>query len=176
MKKMKRSTGIFLSLAIILSLAMLPKLDSLKSIETNSNKQQNIVEIAVSDGRFTTLVAALKAADLVDTLQGKGPFTVFAPTDDAFKKLPAGTVESLLKPENKDTLKDILLYHVAANNLKASDVVKLNGKEIELANGKKALIKVKDGEVFINDSKVVITDIIAKNGIIHVIDTVLIPK
>lgn len=138
-------------------------------------QQQTIVEIASGDERFEILVAALQAAGLVDTLQGEGPFTVFAPTNDAFGKLPAGTVETLLQPENKDQLVDILTYHVFADALTAKEVIKLDGKEIKMVNGKTAKIKVEDGSVFINDAKVVITDIKAKNGIIHVIDLVLIP-
>lgn len=140
-----------------------------------NKKEQDIVDIAVNDSRFTTLVEGLKAAGLVDTLKGEGPFTVFAPTNDAFEKLPDGTLEELLKAENKDKLTDILLYHVAKGKFDAKEVSNMDGKQITLANGKRANISVKDGEVFINDSKVIITDIMAKNGIIHVIDTVLLP-
>jgi len=140
-----------------------------------NKKEQDIVDIAVNDSRFTTLVQGLKAAGLVDTLKGEGPFTVFAPTNDAFEKLPDGTLEELLKAENKDKLTDILLYHVAKGKFDAKEVSNMDGKQITLANGKTANISVKDGEVFINDSKVIITDIMAKNGIIHVIDTVLLP-
>lgn len=140
-----------------------------------NKKEQDIVNIAVNDSRFTTLVEGLKAAGLVDTLKGEGPFTVFAPTNDAFEKLPDGTLEELLKAENKDKLTDILLYHVAKGKFDAKEVSNMDGKQITLANGKTANISVKDGEVFINDSKVIITDIMAKNGIIHVIDTVLLP-
>jgi len=140
-----------------------------------NKKEQDIVDIAVNDSRFTTLVEGLKAAGLVDTLKGEGPFTVFAPTNDAFEKLPDGTLEELLKAENKDKLTDILLYHVAKGKFDAKEVSNMDGKQITLANGKTANISVKDGEVFINDSKVIITDIMAKNGIIHVIDTVLLP-
>ena len=140
-----------------------------------NKKEQDIVDIAVNDSRFTTLVEGLKAAGLVDTLKGEGPFTVFAPTNDAFEKLPEGTLEELLKAENKDKLNDILLYHVAKGKFDAKEVSNMDGKQITLANGKTANISVKDGEVFINDAKVIITDIMAKNGIIHVIDTVLLP-
>lgn len=140
-----------------------------------NKKEQDIVDIAVNDSRFTTLVEGLKAAGLVDTLKGEGPFTVFAPTNDAFEKLPDGTLEELLKAENKDKLTDILLYHVAKGKFDAKEVSNMDGKQITLANGKTANISVKDGDVFINDSKVIITDIMAKNGIIHVIDTVLLP-
>ena len=134
----------------------------------------DIVDTAIEDGRFTTLVAALQAADLVDTLRGEGPFTVFAPTDDAFAKLPAGTVESLLLPENKQKLSDILLYHVVAGKVMAADVVTLT--EAETVLGQKVTITVKDGKVFINDSEVIIADIVTSNGVIHVIDAVLLPK
>ena len=137
----------------------------------------DIVDTAVADGRFTTLVAAVQAAGLVDTLKGEGPFTVFAPTDDAFAKLPAGTVEDLLKPENLETLKNILLYHVVSGKVMASDVVTLDGKSADTALADNALnITVSDGKVFLNDNvEVIITDIETANGVIHVIDTVLLP-
>ncbi|WP_322791347.1 fasciclin domain-containing protein [Bellilinea sp.] len=140
---------------------------------TNTPAPQTIVDIAVADGRFTTLVTAVQAAGLVDTLAGEGPFTVFAPTDDAFAKLPAGTLEELLKPENKQQLTDILLYHVVAGKVMAADVVNLS--EAETALGEKVTIKVEDGKVFVNDAQVIITDIEASNGVIHVIDTVILP-
>jgi uncharacterized surface protein with fasciclin (FAS1) repeats len=136
-----------------------------------SMTEKDIVDIAVEDGRFTTLVAALQAAGLVETLQGEGPFTVFAPTDDAFAKLPAGTVEALLN--DIPTLQQILLYHVAAGKLDSHKVVER--KRIETVQGEKIEVMVKDGKVFLNDAQVIITDIKASNGIIHVIDTVLIP-
>jgi transforming growth factor-beta-induced protein len=135
--------------------------------------KDDIVDTAVADGRFTTLAAALGAADLIETLKGEGPFTVFAPTDDAFAKLPAGTVESLLLPENKQTLIDILLYHVVAGKVMAADVVTLT--EAETVLGQNVTITVKDGKVYINDSEVIITDIVTSNGVIHVIDAVLLP-
>lgn len=137
---------------------------------------QDIVEIASGDKQFETLVAALQAAGLVDALKGDGPFTVFAPTNDAFNKLPKGTVEQLLKPENKDRLVDLLTYHVYPGKLVASDLMKLNGKEIKMLNGKPAKIKVKNGSVFIDGAKVTTPDVMAKNGVIHVIDTVMIPN
>jgi len=135
--------------------------------------KDDIVDTAVADGRFTTLAAALGAADLIETLKGEGPFTVFAPTDDAFAKLPAGTVESLLLPENKQTLIDILLYHVVAGKVMAADVVTLT--EAETVLGQNVTIKVENGKVYINDSEVIITDIVTSNGVIHVIDAVLLP-
>jgi len=135
--------------------------------------KDDIVDTAVADGRFTTLAAALGAAELIETLKGEGPFTVFAPTDDAFAKLPAGTVESLLLPENKQQLIDILLYHVVAGKVMAEDVVTLT--EAETVLGQNVSIKVENGKVYINDSEVIITDIVTSNGVIHVIDTVLLP-
>lgn len=133
----------------------------------------DIVDTAVSAGSFKTLVAAAKAGGLVDALKGDGPLTVFAPTDDAFAKLPEGTVESLLKPENKDKLVAILKYHVVAGKVMAADVVKLDSADT-LA-GKKVQIKVADGKVLVNKSNVVKTDIVCDNGVIHVIDAVLLP-
>ena len=133
--------------------------------------KSDIVEAATSDGRFKTLLTAATAAGLVDTLKGKGPFTVFAPTDDAFAKLPKGTVEALLK--DIPTLKNILLYHVVAGAVKAEDVVKLTSAET--VAGKSVTIKVEGKTVMVNDSKVIITDIMTSNGVIHVIDAVLIP-
>lgn len=133
---------------------------------------KTVAELAVADGRFTTLVAALDAAKLVDTLNGEGPFTVFAPTDEAFKKLPAGTIDALLK--DIPQLTNILLYHVVAGKVMAEDVVKLT--EAPTVQGQKVTVKVDGGKVFINDAQVIITDIVTANGVIHVIDTVLLPK
>ncbi|MBK6461038.1 MAG: fasciclin domain-containing protein [Myxococcales bacterium] len=132
----------------------------------------NIVDTAVGAGSFKTLAAALTAAGLVDTLKGPGPFTVFAPTDEAFAKLPAGTVEALLKPENKAALTSILTYHVVSGNVKAADVTKL--AYAETIQGGDLRIKVSGSDVLINDTiKVVKTDILASNGVIHVLDAVL---
>jgi transforming growth factor-beta-induced protein len=132
---------------------------------------KDIVDTAVADGRFKTLATALTAAGLVDTLKGKGPFTVFAPTDEAFAKLPAGTLETLLA--NKDQLTAILTYHVVAGQVMAADVVKLTSANT--VNGKPVTIKVQDGKVYVNDAQVIITDILTSNGVIHVIDKVLLP-
>ena len=137
---------------------------------TGSGKS-DIVDTAIADGRFKTLVTALGAAELVDTLRGEGPFTVFAPTDAAFEALPEGTVENLLG--NIPALKEILLYHVVAGNVTSSEVVELESAATVL--GKDLWIKVEDGSVMINDSKVIIADIETSNGVIHVIDAVLIP-
>jgi transforming growth factor-beta-induced protein len=141
-----------------------------------TSKPKDIVDTAVADGRFKTLVAAVQAAGLVDTLKGKGPFTVFAPTDDAFAKLPAGTVDALLKDLPK--LKDTLLYHVVPGKVMAADVLKLDGKMVDTAlMDQQVKITVKDGKVYLNDNvQVIITDVETSNGVIHVIDTVLLPK
>ena len=133
----------------------------------------DIVDTAVAGG-FDTLVAAVKAAGLVDTLKGPGPFTVFAPTDAAFAKLPAGTVESLLKPENKAKLQSILTYHVVAGEVKAAEVVKLHSAKT--VQGQDLTIKTVNGAVMVNDAHVTKADIVASNGVIHVVDTVLLPK
>ena len=138
-----------------------------------SNKK-DIVDTAVAAGSFNTLATALKAADLVDTLKGDGPFTVFAPTDEAFAKLPEGTVESLLKPENKDKLTAILTYHVVAGKVYAKQVVDLNSATT--VEGSDIAIEVNDGKVVLDsNSTVTKTDIKTSNGVIHVIDTVLMP-
>jgi len=134
---------------------------------------KTIVDTAVAAGQFKTLATALQAAGLVDTLKGRGPFTVFAPTDAAFAKLPAGTVEMLLKPENKAKLAAILTYHVVPGRVMAADVVKLS--EAKTVNGKMVLIKATGGIVKVNGAEVISTDIVASNGVIHVIDTVILP-
>lgn len=133
---------------------------------------QDIVETAVAAGSFKTLVAAVQAAGLVETLKGKGPFTVFAPTDEAFAKLPAGTVEALLKDKAKLTA--ILTYHVVAGDVKAAQAMKLNAAKT--VNGQSLTIQVRDGSVMIDNARVVKADIAASNGTIHVIDTVVLPK
>jgi len=135
-------------------------------------EMKDIVQTAVADGRFTTLVAAVQAADLASTLSGPGPFTVFAPTDDAFKKLPEGTVETLLK-DPKGQLSQILLYHVVPGKLMAADVVKQTN--LTTAQGKQLTVKVENQTVMVDGAKIVITDIETKNGVIHVIDAVMIP-
>src|SRR5579872_2336683 len=140
---------------------------------------KNIVENAVNSQDHTTLVAAVKAAGLVDTLEGTGPFTVFAPTNEAFDKLPAGTVDTLLKPENKDQLVKILTYHVVAGKVSSSDLVKLikegNGKaELKTVEGGKLTASINDGKVILSDEKggtatVTIADVFQSNGVIHVV-------
>lgn len=137
-------------------------------------KSKDIVDTAVGAGQFNTLAAALEAADLIGTLKGDGPFTVFAPTDEAFAKLPEGTVENLLKPENRDQLTAILTYHVVAGKVYAADVVKLDSATT--VNGSDVMIAVNDGSVRVDNANVIKTDIGASNGVIHVIDTVILPN
>lgn len=140
----------------------------------NMVASKNIVENAAGSSDHTTLVAAVKAADLAETLSGAGPFTVFAPTNAAFDKLPAGTVEGLLKPESKGDLTSILTYHVVPGALKASDLT--DGQKLKTVNGKELMVSVKDGAVMINGAKVTIADVISSNGVTHVIEEVLVPK
>ncbi len=152
----------------VINRVLLPPAAPAEEPEVQSN---TIVDLAVADGRFTTLVAALTAADLVDTLSGAGPFTVFAPTDDAFAALPEGTVEALLN--DIPALTDILLYHVVSGEVLAADVVTVTSATTVL--GQDVTVRVENGNVFINDSQVIITDIVGENGVIHVIDAVLLP-
>lgn len=133
-----------------------------------------IVQVAVEAGSFKTLVTALTAAGLVETLEGPGPFTVFAPTDAAFARLPAGTVESLLA--NHEKLASILTYHVVPGKTMAGDIVKANGATPTTVNGQPLEIVVRDGKVYVDGAEVVTADIAASNGVIHVIDAVLLPK
>ena len=133
-----------------------------------------VVDLAVADSRFTTLASALQSAGLVETLRGAGPFTVFAPTNDAFAKLPAGTLEDLLKPENKAKLASILTYHVVSGKVLAADAVKLD--KATTVNGADADINVAGSTVTIDGSKITATDVAASNGVIHVIDTVMLPE
>jgi uncharacterized surface protein with fasciclin (FAS1) repeats len=139
----------------------------------NTTASKDIVDTAVKAGAFKTLVAAVKAAGLVETLKGKGPFTVFAPTDAAFAKLPEGTIASLLKPENKGKLAKILTYHVVPGKVMAKDV---KTSMVKTANGSKVSITVSDKGVKVDNAKVVKTDVVASNGVIHVIDAVILPK
>jgi uncharacterized surface protein with fasciclin (FAS1) repeats len=136
--------------------------------------EKDIVTTATEAGSFKTLVAAVEAAGLVETLKGKGPFTVFAPTDDAFAQLPDGTVESLLKPENKGRLVSVLTYHVVPGEVKAAEVVKLNAAAT--VNGQRVDIRAADGKVLVDQANVVKTDIHCSNGVIHVIDQVILPS
>ena len=141
--------------------------------DTATTAVADIVDTAVA-GKFNTLVAAVKAAGLVETLKGDGPFTVFAPTDEAFAKLPKGTLDDLLKPENKTKLQNILKYHVVSGKVMAADVVKLDtAKTVE---GQNVTIKATGGQVMVDSANVTKTDIVASNGVIHVIDAVILPK
>lgn len=134
----------------------------------------DIVDLAVGAGSFNTLAAALTAADLVDTLKGEGPFTVFAPTDEAFAALPEGTLESLLKPENRDQLVAILTYHVVPGKVKAAQVITLDNATT--VNGQDVRIQVDNKGVMVDNARVIKTDLLASNGVIHVIDSVILPQ
>jgi len=133
----------------------------------------NIVQTAIANGSFETLVAAVTVAELVDTLNGEGPFTVFAPVDAAFAALPEGTVATLILPENKEKLQSILTYHVVAGKVLSSDLS--DGMEATTVNGASLTIRLEDGKVFVNDAEVVIADVLTDNGVVHAINTVLIP-
>lgn len=156
-----------------LSLLLIAAVATTVSLSSRAADNKDIVDIAAGNDSFTTLVAAVKAAGLVDTLKGDGPFTVFAPTNEAFAKLPEGTVESLLKPENKDKLVSILTYHVVPAKVMAKDVA---AGEVATVNGQKAEVSVADGKVAIDGANVTATDIVGSNGVIHVIDTVILPS
>ena len=143
------------------------------AMAASHEKNNDIVDIAIGAGSFKTLVTALKAAGLVETLKGPGPFTVFAPTDEAFAKLPAGTVENLLKPENREKLVAILKYHVVPGKVMAADVKTMEAKT---AQGQSLKLKVSDDGVTVDNAKVLKTDLMAANGVIHVIDTVIMPN
>jgi len=160
---MKKVFGFLFVLVVVMSMALVPAF---------SAQDKDIVDTAVG-ASFNTLVAAVKAAGLVETLKGPGPFTVFAPTDEAFAKLPKGTLDDLLKPENKAKLASILTYHVVAGKVMAADVVKL--KKAKTVQGSEVKITVKDGKVMVDKANVVKTDVTASNGVIHVIDAVIMP-
>jgi len=144
------------------------------STQIAAKAQKDIVDTAVAAGSFNTLAKALTAAGLVETLKGAGPFTVFAPTDEAFAKLPAGTVESLLKPENKEKLRRLLTYHVVSGKVSAADAMKV--KSAQAVSGDTITVATKGGTVMVDGAKVVKADIAASNGVIHVIDSVIMPK
>jgi uncharacterized surface protein with fasciclin (FAS1) repeats len=142
-----------------------------------TTSKKDIVDTALAAGSFSTLAAALGAADLIDTLKGEGPFTVFAPTDEAFAKLPEGTVDDLLKPENKEKLAGILTYHVlSGQKVMASSVLTMDGKKVATVNGASVVISVDGATVKVDDATVVTTDVDASNGVIHIIDSVMMPK
>jgi uncharacterized surface protein with fasciclin (FAS1) repeats len=169
-KEHQMSKSLIAALAAVTMIA--PTASAQMAKHAEKAPSMDIVETAVAAGSFKTLAAALGAADLIDALKGEGPFTVFAPTDEAFAKLPAGTVEALLKDKKK--LAAILTYHVVSGKVAAADVVKLSSAKT--LNGQSVTIKVKDGKVMLNNANVVKTDIMASNGIIHVIDTVILPE
>jgi uncharacterized surface protein with fasciclin (FAS1) repeats len=164
MKNFKSAMG-----AMVLGLGLLLA----GSARAEYTPEKDIVDTAVSAGSFSTLVAAVKAAGLVEALKGEGPLTVFAPTDDAFAKLPAGTVENLLKPENRDKLIAILTYHVVPGRVTAAQVVGLSSAKT--ANGRDLTINASDGKVMVDNANVIKTDIMTSNGVIHVIDAVVLP-
>ena len=155
------------------TLAALVLATAVQAGPASAKQSGDIVAVATDAGDFNTLIAAVQAAGLVDTLKGPGPFTVFAPTDAAFAKLPAGTVEELLKPENKQKLAAILTYHVIAGKVMAADVQTMQAKTV---NGQELKISVGQGGVMVNNAHVVATDVAASNGVIHVIDTVVLPQ
>lgn len=152
----------------VITSSFVPKSDSVHEIDAD------IVDLAESTDFLSTLVAAVKAGDLVDVLKGDGPFTVFAPTNDAFAALPAGTLETLLKPENKDQLVAILTYHVVAGKILSTDLK--NGQKATTVQGGEITVTLKDGKAMINDATVTAADIMADNGVVHVIDKVILPK
>lgn len=162
------------TLPLLFLIAVIFTLGSVYAHSEQSGESGNdIVVTAVEAGSFNTLAAALEAAGLVETLKGDGPFTVFAPTDEAFAKLPDGTVEMLLKPENKDKLVAILTYHVVPGKLPAAEVVKIDS--VKSVNGAVIPINTKDGVVMVDNATVIKPDVMASNGVIHVIDAVILP-
>jgi len=165
---------LYMSRSVITSSLIVMLITAVLICTSFAGGQKDIVDTAVAAGGFTTLATALTEADLVETLKGEGPFTVFAPTDEAFAKLPAGTLNDLLKPENKAKLQGILTYHVVPGKVMAADVVKL--KSAKTVNGQSITIKVTDGTVMVDNAKVTKTDIMCSNGVIHVIDTVILPQ
>ena len=162
------------AVAAVAALFTLPALASAQQTPSGTAPSKTIAQVAAEAGNFKTLVAALEAAGLVGTLQGAGPFTVFAPTDAAFAKLPPGTVESLLGDREK--LASILTYHVVSGKVMAADIVKANGAAPATVNGQPLDVRVRDGKVLVNGAQVTTADVGASNGVIHVIDTVLLPK
>lgn len=162
-----------LTAALTLLVATSASAQMMESKASTANSPKTIVDVAVEAGSFTTLVSALKAADLVGALQGKGPFTVFAPTDAAFAKLPAGTLDALLKDPKR--LAAILTYHVVSGELRAADLIKAGGATPTTLEGQALDIKVRNGKVYVNGAQVTTADVAAANGVIHIVDTVLLP-
>ena len=172
---MKRTTRIWMAAALA-AVFTAPAIASAQGNSTRDKKPmtKNIVQVAVEAGSFNTLVAAVKAAGLVETLSGPGPFTVFAPTDAAFAKLPAGTLDALLA--DKEKLTSILTYHVVSGKVMAADIIKSNGAGPKTVNGLPLDIAVRGGKVYVNGVNVVTADVQASNGVIHIIDAVLLPE
>jgi uncharacterized surface protein with fasciclin (FAS1) repeats len=164
---MKKIISLMMIALLVFASSFTPKNDSVHEVEAD------IVELAVATDFLSTLVAALKAGDLVDVLKGDGPFTVFAPTNEAFANLPDGTLEDLLKPENKDKLVAILTYHVVPGKILSTDLS--NGQKAKTVQGSEITVKIMDGKVMINNATVTAADIMADNGVVHVIDTVILP-
>ena len=164
-------------LTLMEAVALIKDIDSTFGLGPKDDKPKlkDIVDTAVAAGAFGTLAAAVGAAGLVDTLKSAGPFTVFAPTDAAFAKLPAGTVEELIKPENKEKLTGILTYHVVSGKVMASTVVTMDGQKVKTVNGAEITIKVSSDGVMVDGAKVTTTDIDCSNGVIHIIDSVILP-
>lgn len=174
MKKLITITGMTVATCGLFGVTALADHHGEKKMEKKMDmSDKTVVEIAAGNKNFSTLVAAVKAAGLAEALSGDGPFTVFAPTNAAFDKLPKGTVEMLLKPENKDKLAAILKYHVISGKVMAADVKPMMAKTLE---GSEFKVSMKDGAVMVDNAKVVKTDLVGKNGVIHVIDTVIMPK
>lgn len=172
--KMQRMSA-FVALAAIIGLAAPASAQYMSSDRMSGHgNDKDIVETAISAGSFGTLVAAVQAAGLVETLQSEGPFTVFAPTDEAFAKLPAGTVEELLKDENREQLIAVLTYHVVPGKLMAEDVLQM--ESAETAQGEWVRFSLKNGKAYIDGARIIKTDIETSNGVIHVIDSVILPK
>ncbi|OOG78850.1 fasciclin domain-containing protein [Algoriphagus sp. A40] len=165
---MKKVLSILMVMTIFFASSFTPKSANVHEVEAD------IVDLAVSTEFLSTLVAAVKAGDLVNVLKGDGPFTVFAPTNEAFAKLPAGTVENLLKPENKAQLVAVLTYHVVPGKVMSKDLK--NGQKAKTVQGSEITVTLKDGKAMINNATVTAADIEASNGVVHVIDTVILPK
>jgi uncharacterized surface protein with fasciclin (FAS1) repeats len=174
MTSLKLSIAVLAIASLGVGQTMLPRSAAVAADEAHQQlAPKDIVDTVVAAGNFKTLAKALQAAGLVETLKGAGPFTVFAPTDEAFAKLPAGTIENLLKPENKEKLTAILTYHVVAGKATATDVTSMTSAKT--VQGKELRLSTSDGKVRVNDANVIRADIVSSNGVIHVIDAVLLP-
>lgn len=178
---MKKKIAIIATITLMISILQMPLFAKAQNnvnvqeiILEEATTSENIVDVLTKDGRFKTLLKALDAADLTKALQGKGSLTIFAPTDEAFAKVPKESLDNLLKPENKKDLINLLTYHVTKGDITNKNATDLNGKDITMLNGKKAKITIKDGALYINDIKAG-EDIKAESGVIHAIDTVLTP-